>query len=154
MITLNALGLKYEDFDVGGKYAHIYDEWVLKNEYPNNDDTWQFFIDQVFNVTTTGPEGLSEPTQIRLEIEAMIVKEIRNLSKRPRYDIRCPHCQAELQACRSMGMEAFGLNDGYGNCPHCKNHFMLTYNFEEDKMSTSIDEVSKKINARRHQNHS
>ena len=69
------------------------------------------------------------------------------LSKR--YTTLCPHCEREIHVTRSMGMYAFGMEEGYGTCPYCKNMSKLKYDAASQSLSATRDHVSDSINEQR-----
>lgn len=66
-----------------------------------------------------------------------------------RYKTSCPHCGKDIYPTRSLGMLMFGMAEGYGGCPHCKNTVMLKWDKITDTLTACRDEISDKINARR-----
>lgn len=69
------------------------------------------------------------------------------LSKR--YSTECPHCEKTIHPTRSLGMLAFRMTEGYGDCPFCKRKVQLQYNPEADTLTAHRDPVSDEINATR-----
>ncbi len=63
-----------------------------------------------------------------------------------RYNIRCPHCDKELWATRSMGMLAGFIDVGHGTCPGCKLHFELKYDPNADTLIAQDGEMSQARN--------
>jgi len=53
-----------------------------------------------------------------------------------RYSIKCPKCDAEIYACKSLGMRLGFAPWGFGTCINCKAHMALIYNYEADTMQT------------------
>lgn len=60
------------------------------------------------------------------------------------YDIFCPHCGKLLQATKSVGMESYSMQEGYGFCPYCSAPFKVIYNPDRDFMETSSEVINKK----------
>jgi hypothetical protein len=49
----------------------------------------------------------------------------KNEDNRPRLKCTCPVCGNIFYACKSILMEAFGVNSGSGSCPECSTFFHL-----------------------------
>jgi len=66
-----------------------------------------------------------------------------------RYTTTCPHCDKTIHPTRSLGMMVFGLREGYGDCPYCKNNVMIKWDPEADTLTAGRDALSDKLNAKR-----
>lgn len=53
---------------------------------------------------------------------------------RKKYDAKCPICEHEFKACKSILHEMGMLSAGHGSCPECSTSINLTFDPKEDKM--------------------
>lgn len=65
-----------------------------------------------------------------------------------RYRFKCPSCNKEFFAAKSIGQELGILDAGHGRCPNCEEFLNLTFNPETNEMdATKWDEYIKRREA-------
>lgn len=57
------------------------------------------------------------------------------MDNRKRYKIICPYCMEVQYACKSIA-QSMGIDAGHGTCIYCKRLMKLTFDYDQDAMTT------------------